>query len=278
MDGWEQYISLETPAGRFLAAEPDGFVRADVKVVSFWELFTMDTHGDGRVSFRSFHGRYLTAEPYGSLRSLGWTAGDHQKFRLVFAKDGTVALQCFDGRYVTATTACESEVAQVSGTCYEKDTAYSPLDMPGEGQTREDEASSCQARCHATRGCAHFTYFVVGGYCHLTHDHALRMLGSLGAISGPHTCQGSDFIMKDVWTQHGGLMPQGSLGAGGLLVLLLAFFTCSALTVHRRCRGATDIRGCNRLFRRYASDKVVSPCCHPADQEVTSALMGCDSS
>mmetsp|Transcript_83318 Transcript_83318/g.165398 ORF Transcript_83318/g.165398 Transcript_83318/m.165398 type:complete len:616 (-) Transcript_83318:69-1916(-) len=274
-DGWEQYVSLQTSTGRFLAAEPDGFVTADIKTASFWELFTMDTYGDGRVSFRSFHGRYLTAEPYGSLRSLGWTAGDRQKFRVAPTKNGTVALQCFDGRYITTTTACKSEVGQVLGTCYEKDTAYSPLDMPGEGQTREDEASSCQARCRATRGCAYFTYFVVGGYCHVTNGHALQMLGSLGAISGPSECQGSDFIMKDARTRHGGVMPQGSLGGGGMLILLLVAFSCPALMVHGRCRGASRFSACG-LFRTHVRDQV--SVYDLVDQEATSALICVDSS
>jgi len=269
-DGWEQYVSLKTPTGRFVAAEPDGFVKADTKMMSFWELFTMDTHEDGRVSFRSFHGKYLTVEPYGSLRSLGWTVGDREKFRVVPMEKGSVALRCFDGRYLTTNTACESEVAQVFGTCYEKDTAYSPLDMPGESQTLEDEASSCQARCRATSGCVHFTYFVIGGYCHLTDGHALRMLGSLGAISGPSECEGADLIMKDAWVGHSALMPRGSLGAGGLFVLCVAAISCSVMASHRR---VGHFSACGLLH----SNEAFSPC-HLADQEASSALMGSENS
>jgi len=275
-DGWEEYVSLKTPTGRFLAAEPDGFVKADIKTISFWELFTMDTHEDGRVSFRSFHRKYLSVEPYGSLRSLSWTVGDREKFRVVPMENGNVALRCFDGKYLTTNTACESEVAQVLGTCYEKDTAYSPLDMPGESQTLEDEASSCQARCRATTGCTHFTYFVVGRFCHLTNGLALRMLGSLGAISGPSDCKGSDFVMKDAWVGHSGLMPQGSLGAGGSFVLMFAAISCSVLAARQRCRRVSQFSACG-LLRTRACDEALGHC-NLADQEASSALISSESS
>jgi len=53
-------------------------------------------------------------------------------------------------------------------TCYMKGMFYgAPVKIPGSARTKEASATACQARCTATSGCSHFTFWPDGG-CLLT--------------------------------------------------------------------------------------------------------------
>jgi len=71
-------------------------------------------------------------------------------------------------------------------SCFLADTAYKPLDMPGQSRSQEVSAAACQARCAKVPGCAHFTWWPDGG-CHVQDRKAKEeKTGSLTA--GPPSC------------------------------------------------------------------------------------------
>mmetsp|Transcript_11491 Transcript_11491/g.36664 ORF Transcript_11491/g.36664 Transcript_11491/m.36664 type:complete len:2044 (-) Transcript_11491:356-6487(-) len=72
--------------------------------------------------------------------------------------------------------------------CSCTDVTYEPLDMPGQGSTKEITIAACQSRCAQTRGCATWAYWLEGGMCHLQNAFAYRTTSRFGFISGPAGC------------------------------------------------------------------------------------------
>lgn len=75
--------------------------------------------------------------------------------------------------------------------CYKKGMFYSdPNRIPGSARTEETNPTACQARCTATSGCSHFTFWPDGG-CLLTGSGS-RLKASptkhSGTVVGPKVC------------------------------------------------------------------------------------------
>jgi len=77
-----------------------------------------------------------------------------------------------------------------SALCWEQGVRYDPIDMFGSVMTQEDGIRECQERCMRTMGCAHFSYFAVGGVCHLQDKQALPHW-SPQTTAGPPSCEPS---------------------------------------------------------------------------------------
>eukprot|EP00930_Biecheleria_cincta_P096121 TRINITY_DN87995_c0_g1_i1.p1 TRINITY_DN87995_c0_g1~~TRINITY_DN87995_c0_g1_i1.p1 ORF type:complete len:235 (-),score=32.92 TRINITY_DN87995_c0_g1_i1:252-956(-) len=75
--------------------------------------------------------------------------------------------------------------------CYKKGMYYAdPVKIPGSARTKEANPAACQARCTATSGCSHFTFWSDGG-CLLT-GFASRLKASPAkhsdTVVGPKVC------------------------------------------------------------------------------------------
>jgi len=91
---------------------------------------------------------------------------------------------------------CRADIVSLPSTrgfeaedCSEKDTMWTPLDMPGSQPSDTDSLSKCQKRCAKTDDCVHFT---VGAdkLCHLQDDNAEKTVAE-GHTSGPRKCKAS---------------------------------------------------------------------------------------
>lgn len=84
-----------------------------------------------------------------------------------------------------------TKVANKKMSCFQVDTLYQPLDMPGHAFTIAADAWACQLRCASLEGCAHFSFFRRGidGDCHISDKNAHPQEESLGFVSGPQVCQ-----------------------------------------------------------------------------------------
>jgi len=72
--------------------------------------------------------------------------------------------------------------------CLQRGAAYSP-DMLGTSITMETGIWECQLRCDRVIGCAHFSYWTIGGYCHIQDDKASLVRNLLPqVIAGPAKC------------------------------------------------------------------------------------------
>uniref|UniRef100_A0A7S2HG63 Apple domain-containing protein n=1 Tax=Alexandrium andersonii TaxID=327968 RepID=A0A7S2HG63_9DINO len=180
---FKDYVAMRTSHGRYMVAEPDGFVSAAAHAVSYWELFKMEKHSGGRISLRSMSGSYLRAEGYGAVRASEHSVGEAELFEKVDNDDGTVSLKASNGNFLSATRTCHGDMPE---DCFEQDVAYLPLDITG--MTREASALLCQARCLASGGCDHFSFYAEGGFCHLQAASATRVPLSLGSVAGPSRC------------------------------------------------------------------------------------------
>jgi len=191
--GWNGYVSLKTSAGTFVGAQPDGFITADAKSTSIWEVFTMITHVDGLVSFRSENGQYMSTEHYGSVRAQAWNVGTSESFRLEVHGGGRVALRCSNDRYLRTVDACH--LSRVQRSCFKRGHAFSSLDLSEQPMTREASAPACQARCRASGGCRHFTFSMMFGYCYLASSHVRLVTNNPGTIAGPNDCDGPSYVV-----------------------------------------------------------------------------------
>lgn len=72
--------------------------------------------------------------------------------------------------------------------CFQPATSFEPLDMRGTALTYEKDALACQRRCALTVDCVHFTFWVVGGHCHIEDIFAVRHVERIGFVSGPFQC------------------------------------------------------------------------------------------
>merc|ERR1719210_2887912 len=86
---------------------------------------------------------------------------------------------------------------QVAGipSCAVRDATWQPLDIVGELYTVEDDAAHCQARCANMVTCKGFSYYAVGGYCHVADMISHLAKGSVGAVAGPPRCLDEDMIV-----------------------------------------------------------------------------------
>merc|ERR1719238_935959 len=66
--------------------------------------------------------------------------------------------------------------------------------MDGQGKSKEESASACQARCARTLLCAYFTFWPGDGGCHLqSRDAELRQSPEKSATQfGPRNCNQPD--------------------------------------------------------------------------------------
>lgn len=88
--------------------------------------------------------------------------------------------------------------------CFEDDTSWEPLDMPGTYPVLVPGVEACQGKCAATHGCVHFSYWQELGHCHLQDAYAIRQQGRTGFVSGPFKCWedllGDEWVRKDPFT------------------------------------------------------------------------------
>mmetsp|Transcript_98201 Transcript_98201/g.194510 ORF Transcript_98201/g.194510 Transcript_98201/m.194510 type:complete len:471 (-) Transcript_98201:81-1493(-) len=88
--------------------------------------------------------------------------------------------------------------------CFEDDTSWEPLDMPGTYPMPVDGVKSCQRKCAVTHGCVHFSYWPELGHCHLQDAYAIRQRDRTGFVSGPFKCweelRGDGWVRKDQFT------------------------------------------------------------------------------
>ena len=81
---------------------------------------------------------------------------------------------------------------QPRGICVTNSELAAPLQdgVPGHAATTEKSARACQARCAATRGCAHYTYGggTGGTDCHLLGPE-VKAVAAGGMVSGPASCR-----------------------------------------------------------------------------------------
>jgi len=85
-----------------------------------------------------------------------------------------------------ATTRTTTITATV--TCFEEDTHWEPLDVPGLLVSRQANESACQQHCRDTEGCSHFSFWLPDGSCHLQDAFAIKRGHRKGFISGPFDC------------------------------------------------------------------------------------------
>merc|ERR1719277_2485843 len=71
-------------------------------------------------------------------------------------------------------TVTTGTVVTTPGTyCFDEGVSFQPLDMQGTFLTNEPSPWACQKRCQTTYGCAHFSYWNLGGHCHLQDASAV---------------------------------------------------------------------------------------------------------
>jgi len=120
--------------------------------------------------------------PLAPARNFCSFAGDSSKFLQEYFKRS-----CIWGR-----------AALTLDSCFTKSAMWSPLDMDllRYPFSIETTITNCQARCQQISGCAHFSYSVVDGACHVTNSGASQLAGSIGYIAGPRQCARSDIESK----------------------------------------------------------------------------------
>ena len=99
--------SFTTVGGYYLTAEGGGGreVMADRPVTSDgpgpWELWTVHTYDDGRVSLQAHDGHFLTAELDDTVRARATESGEWERFTFE-VRDVGVAFLSFHGKYLCA--------------------------------------------------------------------------------------------------------------------------------------------------------------------------------
>jgi len=88
--------------------------------------------------------------------------------------------------------------------CFEDDSTWEPLDMPGTYPVPVSGVKACQRKCAETHGCVHFSYWQELRHCHVQDAYAIRQRGRTGFVSGPFKCwedlQGHGWVRKDPFT------------------------------------------------------------------------------
>ncbi len=113
----EVKVYIKTYNGHFFVAHDGGgsTLKSDRSAAYEWETFTMVTHDDGTVSFRTYDGIHYLSALHGGGHGLNANATwmkSHEKFEIVSTNDGTnrVALRTYHGQYVVAESAGGEEV------------------------------------------------------------------------------------------------------------------------------------------------------------------------
>jgi len=73
----------------------------------------------------------------------------------------------------------------------DRDVAYFPMDMPSVPFSMEVSPVACMQRCASTFGCAHFSFWLQQGHCHL-QDGTAQQDPALGFTSGPAICSAAE--------------------------------------------------------------------------------------
>lgn len=77
-------------------------------------------------------------------------------------------------------------------SCSEYAIVYRPLDMNGGAPSIESSIASCQERCGRTDSCAHYSYYMPSGHCHLQDAFSYPTYNNLYWISGPSGCSADE--------------------------------------------------------------------------------------
>lgn len=72
--------------------------------------------------------------------------------------------------------------------CAQREITWEPIDMPNQTLSIEKDIASCQARCASVPACAHYTFWLGQGHCHLQSAYAVAQHDQRGFISGPPSC------------------------------------------------------------------------------------------
>mmetsp|Transcript_1290 Transcript_1290/g.2997 ORF Transcript_1290/g.2997 Transcript_1290/m.2997 type:complete len:525 (+) Transcript_1290:116-1690(+) len=75
--------------------------------------------------------------------------------------------------------------------CLQPESIWKPLDMMDQNRTSEPDHRSCRARCKRVEGCAHWSYYLLGGACFLQNASATKSAGK-GTVSGIPGCRDRD--------------------------------------------------------------------------------------
>eukprot|EP00445_Apocalathium_hangoei_P079935 CAMPEP_0204179470 /NCGR_PEP_ID=MMETSP0361-20130328/50179_1 /ASSEMBLY_ACC=CAM_ASM_000343 /TAXON_ID=268821 /ORGANISM="Scrippsiella Hangoei, Strain SHTV-5" /LENGTH=654 /DNA_ID=CAMNT_0051138733 /DNA_START=10 /DNA_END=1970 /DNA_ORIENTATION=- len=112
-------------------------------------------------------------------------------------QDSTALAQTTQHGVVAGAVACIAP-------CFASNVFYGPVaNMPGTEKTSETNAAACQARCAATAGCTHFTFWPDGG-CHLTDNTAMQVSTQQAAEAGPPKCPGARRLLGILRANVGG--------------------------------------------------------------------------
>mmetsp|Transcript_81300 Transcript_81300/g.174017 ORF Transcript_81300/g.174017 Transcript_81300/m.174017 type:complete len:982 (-) Transcript_81300:65-3010(-) len=94
-------ISLRSGHGKYIVADPLGYVKATHRAVAGWEAFTYIGNADGTISLRSRDGKYLVAEADGVVRTSNFS-GMSAHFDEIDNADGTVSFRSNHGNLIIA--------------------------------------------------------------------------------------------------------------------------------------------------------------------------------
>ena len=87
----------------------------------------------------------------------------------------------------------------IGNTCFQYDSKYNPLDLPGHENSLEVDPKACQSRCANVDGCSYFTFWGNGkpglGNCFLSGPDATRMSDKWEAVSGPKKCEKGKLLL-----------------------------------------------------------------------------------
>ena len=72
--------------------------------------------------------------------------------------------------------------------CFNDDSSYSPIDLPGHGKSVEPDPNACQLRCTNVEGCSYFSFWPNEKSCHLSGPNVKKIPDKWGAVSGPKKC------------------------------------------------------------------------------------------
>ncbi|MDR2446513.1 MAG: DUF569 domain-containing protein [Treponema sp.] len=94
-------ISLKSYQRKYLSAWPGGEVDWDRDWDREWEQFTVESHGEGKVTLKSCHGMYLSAkaDADGTVRCDQREASDSETWTMEMTGAGIALKSCF-GKYL----------------------------------------------------------------------------------------------------------------------------------------------------------------------------------
>mmetsp|Transcript_63609 Transcript_63609/g.207509 ORF Transcript_63609/g.207509 Transcript_63609/m.207509 type:complete len:770 (-) Transcript_63609:205-2514(-) len=81
----------------------------------------------------------------------------------------------------------KSKAIQATMSCSQTGFLYEP-EMAGYFGSMEPDLAACQARCASTSGCAHFSFWLIGGACQVHNAAAVERADQPSVYSGPPTC------------------------------------------------------------------------------------------